>query len=119
LNPPATSQIRPILQLLLEENRPFMGSTELREQAKTATVRGGSSFDIEIECSSAAAASSFVEGAIPNVGLALDATGEPLGELILWVREGRIDSLECAAFNYEFDFWAGIRDIEIRPLMQR
>lgn len=77
---------------------PFPGAAELRSQLAAATVirnwepAGSPSIDIFVPAAQPTAP--VPDGPVPVAAQVLDAAGDYLGELLLWVTDGRISGLE-------------------------
>jgi hypothetical protein len=73
---------------------PFNGVEELREQVAlaNATKSRGASFEIEVV--DAAPRSSFRDRLVPVDAVVIDDEGSILGDILVWVSQGRLSGLE-------------------------
>lgn len=77
---------------------PFAGAEQLRQQVAAATVvrnwepAGSPSVDIAVPAGTPPA--HLPDGPAPVAAQVVDADGDYLGELLLWVTDGRISGLE-------------------------
>jgi hypothetical protein len=91
---PLTRHERDALLLILAATS-VSGSEELRGQVDETTVVGGDTF-LDLEVSGNASRSSFPDGHVPIRAYVDDADGEPVGEVLVWVKDGYLSSLEHA-----------------------
>lgn len=75
------------------------GLEELREQARSVIPTGGSPTHLELAVAASAPRSPLRDGPIPVRTLVETDSGEAEGELILWVSDGRLASLEYAWYT--------------------
>jgi hypothetical protein len=96
---PLTTTERALLDALLGDD--VDGVAELRAQARRATASTGCecgcvTLDLHVPDEvpvSAAAGTAALEGTV------VDAAGEPIGELLLYVRDGRLSGLEVHSLD--------------------
>lgn len=92
---PLTEQVRELLRHVLGE-ADFPGCAELLQQVSSVNVVGGPVTMLDLRVTGPTSASAFTDGPIPLSAMVLDATGVTLGELLIWVNDGYISSLEFA-----------------------
>ncbi len=92
---PLTGQVRELLRYVLGE-ADFPGSDELLQQASSVNVVGGPVTMLDLRVTGPTAASAFTDGPIPLSVMVLDPDGVALGELLIWVNDGYLSSLEFA-----------------------
>jgi hypothetical protein len=88
--------------LAVLNHAPFAGREELLAQAATALVIGHctcgcATVDLSVDRALPAATSS--PSPVPNEATALDATNEPLGGVLVFVRDGYLSSLEIYSYD--------------------
>ena len=98
---PLTGTERALLDALLEHE--FPGVEELRAQVSLATASPGcecgcGTIDLHVPDGSPP---STAESPAPVEGTVVDAAGEPVGGLLLFLEEGRLAGLEVHAFDDE------------------
>jgi hypothetical protein len=96
---PLTTTERALLDAMLEHE--FEGVAELRAQACRATASTGCEcgcVTIDLHVPDGVPVSSAA-GPVPVEGTVLDAGGEPLGGLLLFVEHGRLSGLEVHSFD--------------------
>lgn len=76
-------------------------ATTLLDQAKSATISSYSPTMINLIVPDAAARSSLPDGPSPGRAIVYDAADQPIGEIILWIRAGRMIGLEQAWYTDE------------------
>lgn len=91
---PLTQHERDVLLHLLSV--PLAEVRQLREQAMRATVTGSHCASIDLWIPSSVARVSRPDGLLPITADVLDTRGQYTGELILWLKDGRLSSLEYA-----------------------
>jgi len=92
---PLTEQVRELLRHVLG-NADFPGSDELFQQASSVDVVGGPVTMLDLRVTAPKSASAFTEGPIPLSVMVLDSVDVALGELLIWVNDGYLSSLEFA-----------------------
>jgi hypothetical protein len=103
---PLTPTERSLLDALLDHE--FDGVAELRAQARHATASTGCEcgcVTIDLHVPGHLPASSAASPA-PVEGTVVDAAGEPIGGVLLFVHEGRLSGLEVYSFDEPLPFWA-------------
>ncbi|MFI9805446.1 hypothetical protein ACIHEJ_13935 [Streptomyces sp. NPDC052301] len=89
-----------LLTMLLGVDLP--GVQQLRDQIAEVRVTGhwgARSPSVDLDVPSWAAAAVVAGGVLPVVGAVRDASGEPVGELLVWVNGGRLSALEFAWYG--------------------
>lgn len=90
-----TEQVRELLRHVLGEAE-FPGSDALLQQASSVNVVGGPVTMLDLRVTRPTSASAFTDGPIPLSIMVLDPAGVVLGELLIWVNDGYLSSLEFA-----------------------
>ncbi|HXO11821.1 MAG TPA: hypothetical protein VN871_05595 [Mycobacterium sp.] len=90
-----TAQVRGLLCHVLGE-ADFPGSDELLRQAPNVNVVGGPVTMLDLRVTGLTTASAFTDGPIPLSIMVLDSAGIAFGELLIWVNDGYLSSLEFA-----------------------
>ena len=88
------AHLRALLTKVLDQEQ-LPGRTQLLGQVGVARVRGGTPTSLELVVDAAAPRAEVDDGAVP-VATVQDASGNEIGELIVWVRAGSLDGLEFA-----------------------
>ena len=105
---PLTTTERALLDALLDHE--FDGAAELRAQAGRATASTGCEcgcVTIDLHVPDDAPVSSTA--AAPVEGTVVDAAGEPIGEVLLFVEHGRLSGLEVHSLDEPLPFSASLR----------
>jgi hypothetical protein len=93
---PLTALERDVLEYVLSTSGTRFA--ELREQVPKATVvglwRGSPSIDLSVD--EAARSSELPDGVVPVDAHVVDNSGQYVGELIVWIADGRLTGLEYA-----------------------
>jgi hypothetical protein len=93
---PLTEAERAVVRHIL--SAPFAGAQELRQQVAAATVVGNwepaGSPSVDIAVPAGPPTAHLPDGPAPVAAQVVDANGDYLGELLLWVTGGRISGLE-------------------------
>jgi hypothetical protein len=92
---PLTDQVRALLLHVLGE-ADFPGSDELLQQASSVSVVGGPVTMLDLRVTRPTSAAAFTDGSIPSSVMVLNPAGVAFGELLIWVNEGYLSSLEFA-----------------------
>ena len=92
---PLTDRSRELLRHVLCQ-ADFPGSGELLQQVSSLSVAGGPVTMLEFRVTGPVSASAFTDGPIPLSAMVLDAAGVASGELLIWVDDGYLSSLEFA-----------------------
>jgi hypothetical protein len=92
---PLSELVRELLRHVLGE-ADFPGSDELVQQASSVNVVGGPVTMLELRVTAPRSASAFTDGPIPLSVMVLDPADVSLGELLIWVNDGYLSSLEFA-----------------------
>ncbi|MEU8973553.1 hypothetical protein AB0D11_30555 [Streptomyces monashensis] len=98
--PPAGLGHREVLTALLAAD--FPGARELRAQvAEVSPGRpwGAESPSTDLTVPSWVPAAPVADGVLPAVGTVLDDSGALVGELLVWVSDGRLSALEYAWYG--------------------
>jgi hypothetical protein len=74
----------------------FDGVQQLRQQVDLASAVDGASPGLDLSVPGSTPAASRPDGLAPVRADVLDARGDYIGELLLWLRDGRLDSVEYA-----------------------
>lgn len=90
-----TPRERDVVVRLLE-GATFPGSAELRAQVPATKVIGGISTYFDLVVDGSVPRANSPDGPIPGRAFVEGETGEPEGELLLWVKEGHLSGLEFA-----------------------
>lgn len=95
---PLAERERAVLRHLLAA--PVEGVEPLRDQVEVASVEGswsdGAGPSVDISVPSAAPAAALPDGVVPIEADVTGADGEYAGELLLWLKDGRLCALEYA-----------------------
>lgn len=91
---PLTEQERAVQLHLLSV--PLDGVEALREQAMQASVAGSHAPSIDLVVSDSAPSVPLADGPLPITADVVDADEQYVGELLLWVKDGRLSALEFA-----------------------
>jgi hypothetical protein len=92
---PLTEQVRELLRHVLGK-ADFPGSDELFQQASSVNVVGGPVTMLDLRVTAPSSASAFTDGPIPLSVMVVDPADVALGELLVWVDDGYLSSLEFA-----------------------
>ena len=101
---PLTTTERALLDALLDDE--FDGVAELRAQARRATASTGCEcgcVTIDLHVPDDVPAASAV-GTAPVEGTVVDASGEPIGGVLLFVEQGRLSGLEVHSLDEPLRF---------------
>lgn len=80
----------------------FDGRAELDGQLDSVVaVHGDSDLQLDLAVPAGHARSRFTNGPIPTRTLVVDDEGDPVGEVIVWVKDGYLSGLEYAWFTDE------------------
>lgn len=92
---PLTEQVRELLRQVLGK-ADFPGSDELFQQASSVNVVGGQVTMLDLRVTAPRPASAFTDGPVPLSLMVMDSADAALGELLIWVNDGYLSSLEFA-----------------------
>jgi hypothetical protein len=95
-----SSREQAVLDKLLSAE--FTGAHELRSQLPEVRATGNwgeESPSIDLEASTGTPAAPIKDGVIPSCGTVTDSSGELFGELLVWVRGGRLSALEFSWYG--------------------
>lgn len=95
INEQVTRQVRELLDCILGQ-LDFPGSDEMRQQARSVYVVGGPITMLDLCVKDPSPASEFREGPAPMSVTVTHTSGEAVGELLLWLKNGYISALEFA-----------------------
>jgi hypothetical protein len=87
--------VRELLDAVLRRAS-FPGREELIRQLASVHVAGGPITMLQLRVPGEAARSHQPDGPVPGTFLVEDPSGVSIGELLIWVRDGYLDSLEYA-----------------------
>jgi hypothetical protein len=90
-----TEQVRELLRHVLGE-ADFPGCAQLLQQVSSVNVLGGPVTMLDLRVTEPTPTSAFTDGPVPLSAMVLDAAGVTLGELLIWVNDGYLSSLEFA-----------------------
>jgi len=90
-----TEQVRELLRHVLGK-ADFPGSDELFQQASSVNVVGGLITMLDLCVTAQRSASAFTDGPIPLSIMVMDSEDVAFGELLIWVSDGYLSSLEFA-----------------------
>jgi hypothetical protein len=88
-------QVRELLGRVLQQVD-FPGQDELVRQVQSLDVVGGPVTMLDLSVSEQTLASPFPDGPAPFSAMVVDSAGTAIGELLVWVKDGRLSSLEYA-----------------------
>lgn len=77
------------------------GAAALHGQVGAARVVGGAATMLELRVPADAAGASVPDGPLPVRAVSVDASGGPIGEVVVWVQGGRLTALEHAWYTDE------------------
>ena len=106
---PLTRTERSLLEALLDHD--FDGVAELRAQVEHATASSGCECGcglIDLQVPDHLPVSSAA-GPVPLEGTVLDARGEAIGGVLLFVEHGRLAGLEIYSDDEPLPYWASVR----------
>lgn len=92
---PLTERVRELLRHILSK-ADFPGGNELLQQSSWVNVVGGPVTMLDSRVSGPTSRSVFTDGPIPLSVMILDSAGVAMGELLIWVNDGYLSSLEFA-----------------------
>ncbi|MGW4081196.1 hypothetical protein ACWELB_48400 [Streptomyces asiaticus] len=82
----------------------FPGAEQLRRQVPQTRVVGRWGIDspsVDLKVLEPFPPAEVSDGVIPATGAVKDSSGELVGELLLWVSDGRLSALECSWYTDE------------------
>lgn len=83
----------------------FAGAGEFLAQVELVEGVSGQIDYVDLSLSSSVAAAPAPSNPLPVCGYVNDLAGEPLGELLIWVTDGKLDCLEYAEYLHEYKSW--------------
>ena len=102
---PSDEIVRTVLSHIMESAK-FDGSAELKRQVAEAVVLTSDIFFTRLAVGSDAASSSYPDGPLPIEALVVTDSGDVYGELLIWVKNGRLEGLE-------FPWWSEANPTEL------
>ena len=90
-----SGQVRSLLDCVLPQSD-FPGCGELAQQVSSVSVVGGPLTMLDLRVGQSMPASVFADGPIPVAAEVSDESGAPVGELLVWVDQCRLGTLEFA-----------------------
>lgn len=90
-----TWKVRELLDRILQQ-AVFLGSDEMLGQVPNVTVVGGPMTMLELRVTRPAAPSAFKDGPAPISATVSDSAGAAIGEMLLWLEDGYLSTLEFA-----------------------
>jgi hypothetical protein len=90
-----TQQVRTLLFGILHQAT-FPGSDELRCQVASVKVVDGPMTMLDLQVQEMISTSAVKNGPIPLSAIVSDASGMAIGELLIWVKDGWLSTLEFA-----------------------
>jgi hypothetical protein len=95
-----SAQVRGVLNRVLYQSD-FPGRDELAEQVSSVSVVGGPVTMLDLRVNRSTPPSVFADGPILVSVEVSDESGAPIGELLVWVNDGRLSALEFAWWTDE------------------
>jgi hypothetical protein len=95
-----TRQVRELLGHILGQ-LDFPGVDKLLQQVSRAYIVSGPVTMLEIGVVQPAPASAFLDGPVPMSAAVVGASGNSMGELLIWLKNGYLDAFEFAWWTDE------------------
>src|SRR5690349_6926002 len=90
---PNDTAVRSLLRVILAAEH-YEGQRELLAQVDHVRVVGGPVTMLELAVDPSVTRSSLADGPVPGSAWAINAAGDPLGTLVVWVADGYLSALE-------------------------
>ncbi len=94
-SPDVESNVRDLIRWVIS-GAGFAGQPELLAQVDVVTVAGGPITMLDLNVPRSAPLSTCPDGPLPTPAFVHDCSGQPVGELLVWVSEGYLAGLEFA-----------------------
>lgn len=96
---PLNQNERDVLNVVLGAASPEAAALRAQIEVARVTGRWGGSPSVDLEVPETFAPAQVASGVLPVDAEVVDESGEPVGEILVWVEEGRLSAIEYAWYT--------------------